>query len=73
MQPGHSLVCMCERQGRVGEASVLPQEPPLDSNIEDKRGGSVSSGVCVCVCVCVFSVFSSPLLAILKSHFVNVF
>ena len=36
---------------------MLPQEPPLDSNIEDKRGGSVSSVVCVCVCVCVFCVF----------------
>ena len=34
---------------------MLPQEPPLDSNIEDKRGGSVSSVVCVCVGVfCVF-------------------
>ena len=43
---------------------MLPQEPPLDSNIEDKRGGSVSSVVCVCVCVS--SVFSSPLLAILN-------
>lgn len=54
MHRGRSLVCVCERQGRVGE---LPQETPLDSNIEDKRGAPVSSVVCV----------SLPLLAILNA------
>ena len=78
--PTESLLCspatvlfVCVKgRGELGRLVCYPKNLPLIAILKIKEGGQWAV-LCVCVCVCVFSVFSSPLLAILKSHFVNVF